>query len=289
MHILLAIYTYIYTYIHTYIYIYEIFPLSYKKDSMLYILFCTFFHLKYVLEVTLHKFKRLFLILSTLVYGCAILYSTSFSWMNSKLFLMFSYHNNATVIKNLFPCCFVLIQVQRKFLELELPGQRVSADGGFCCSSQVPLLGVGLCPLGHHLSLESMWDLSPQRCCRMPVTSGPHSPACPSPAAAMPSFQVTDSCPPPAPVSPSSSWGRRRSSRDPEGRPVSMWKHRGWNRMFCLKNSLKFAAVNVTGVCNVVIHKDPLWTNCEGHRMAFAQSKLKWVSALWDSVHSHAV
>lgn len=195
---------------------------------------------------------------------------------------MFSCHNNATVIKNLFPCCFVLIQVQSKFLELELPGQRVSADGEFCCSSQVSLLGVGLCPLGHHLSLESVWDLSPQRCCRMPVTSGPHSPACPSPAAAMPSFQVTDSCPPPAPVSPSSSWGGRRSSLDPEGRPVSMWKHRGWNRMFCLKNSLKFAAVNVTGVCNLVIHKDPLWTNCEGHRMPFAQSKLKWVSALWD-------
>lgn len=41
--------------------------------------FVLFFHLKYVLEVTLHEFIGLFLILSTPVYGCAKLYSTSFS------------------------------------------------------------------------------------------------------------------------------------------------------------------------------------------------------------------
>ena len=108
---LFAVYISQYIYCYIYTYIYEITPLSYSKDSMPYILFCTFFHLKYVLEVTLHEFIGLFLILSTPVYGCAKLYSTSFSWMNIKLFPMFCYNNNATVIKNLFLCCFVLVQV----------------------------------------------------------------------------------------------------------------------------------------------------------------------------------
>lgn len=43
-----------------------------------------------------------------------------------------------------------------------------------------------------------------------------------------------------------------------------------------LRNRVKFSVLNVTGVYSLATHKNPLWTNCEGHPMPFTRRKLKW-------------
>lgn len=130
-------------------------------------------------KLTLHEFIGLFLILRTPVYGCAKLYSTSFSWMTIKLFPMFCYNSNATVIKNpslLFCTCTGLEKIPRtRISQVKGPIQMESfvVPPRFLEQALAPTLRATTCP-------RSMCETcSPRDAVGMPVTSGPHSPAPP--------------------------------------------------------------------------------------------------------------
>lgn len=129
------------------------FPLNYPFFLTERAVCCThallsFFFFSFKIYLRSHsEFRQIFLTVSPF-HGCIIVYSTSFCRLSIQ-FQCFAIVDNATIIKNLFLCWFVFVEihVQRRFRG-ELLRFRGECICCFASSFQIPLLGpcLALCP-----------------------------------------------------------------------------------------------------------------------------------------------